>query len=237
MNCHMLKVPKIICVYVYPNGGAGEYRQRGAQFAASHSEKLPGIPHETLVVCNGVGVNDDTRELFARLPQCSFIDHDNSGWDIGGFLLAARTVPCDLMVFFGSHTYFRKPGWLARMLEIYLERGVALYGCTGNQGDLRVGVHPHIRTTGFWCPPSLLAAYPHPVTSTGGGGQRYQFEHGQNCLTNWVKGLGMVPWVVGWNDVKHVDVCDSMPNGYHQGDQSNLLVGDRLTAPPYYHAS
>lgn len=226
---------RVAMVYVYPLDGQQGFAPRAAEFVASYVRNPPGMDHQTVIVCNGAVAAQSSRDLFNPLPNVTFIDHDNSGWDIGAFQLAARTVPCQLMVFCGSHTYFRKPGWMVKMCDAALGLGDTLYGSTGNQGNIGVGVYPHVRTTGFWCSPALMAAYPHLVSQTGGGGQRYEMEHGKSCMSNWVKQMGRTPWIVGWDDIKSLDTCDSMVNGYHQGNQDNLLVGDRLCAPPYYH--
>lgn len=225
---------KTVLVYIYALGGASGYKEKAIQFVNSYAEFPPLAPHDTVVVCNGVDCNHETRTIFDSLPNVTYLHHDDSGWDIGGYQLAARTIPCDLMVFCGGHTYFRKTGWMQRIWQVYKELGDTLYGSTGNQGDLKSNVYPHVRTTGFWCSPSLLSKYPHLVTQQGGGGERYQMEHGLSCFTNWVRNQGLKPWIVGWDCVKSVLDCDSMPNGFHQGDQSNILIGDRLTAPPYY---
>lgn len=235
MNCHMLQSPRIVLTYIFPLNGHGGFAPKALEFATSYLRNPPGVDHDTVIVCNGAPITQPSKDLFNGMPNLSYLDHDNSGWDIGGFQLAARTIPCDLMVFCGAHTYFRKPGWLARMVEAFNQLGDTLYGSTGNQGDIRFGVYPHVRTTGFWCKPELMANYPLKVTQTGGGGQRYESEHGKECLTNWVKSLGKQVWITGWDRSLVIDDCNAIPNGFHQGDQSNVLVGDRLTCPPYYH--
>lgn len=233
-RCWMVRVPKIVIVYVYAMGGAGGYREKARYFVDSYCDNPPGFEHDTRIVCNGVGVNADTQELFKELPNLTFMNHDDSGWDIGAYQLAAKHVPCDLMVFCGGHTYFRRPGWLLRIWEVSEQHGYALYGATGNQGVRASGVYPHVRTTGFWCHPRLLNDYPYPVTQPGGGGQRYMMEHGETCLSNWAKSQRIERLIVGFHTVHKLEDCDSMPNGYHRGDQSNVLIGDRMTAPPFH---
>jgi len=230
----MVRVPKIVLVYIYAEGGAGGYRQKAENFVQSYLLNAPGFQHETRVVCNGVGVNADTMAIFKAMPNLTFMNHDDSGWDIGGYQLAARNIDCDLMIFCGGHTYFRMPGWLLRIWEVYEQYGHALYGATGNQGNGN-GVHPHVRTTGFWCHPKLMNSYPFLVTDRGSGGQRYEMEHGSNCLSNWAKSQGLQRLIVGMDDVKALEQCDSMRGGYHQNDQSNVLIGDRMTCPPFHH--
>jgi hypothetical protein len=43
--------------------------------------------------------------------------------------------------------------------------------------------------------------------------------------------------VVGWDCTRSLYECDSMPGGFHNGTQHNLLIGDRLTEPPYWHVA
>ena len=230
----MFKSTKVVIVYVFPNGGKGGFMEKAEKFIQTYHQFPPGMAHETAVVCNGSPVSAREMEIFAPLSPVTFLNHDNTGWDIGGFQAAAKTIDCDMMVFFGAHTYFRRSGWLARMHQIFQQLGPNLYGCTGNQGHLAVGVHPHVRTTAFWCPPSWMNEYPHSIKTMGGGGSRYEFEHGASCFTNWIKSRGLMPGIVGWDCVYPVDGCDAMTNGFHRGDQSNVLVGDRMTCPPYF---
>ena len=76
--------------------------------------------------------------------------------------------------------------------------------------------------------------YPHRVKQGGTGGERYEFEHGKTCFTSWVTGQGLRPWIVGWDCMWPVWQADQMPGGFHNGEQYNILVGDRLTRPPYW---
>ena len=232
--CWMIRIPKIVLVYVYPNTPGNGYLGHAARFANSYSMNPAGFEHSTVVVCNGGSPDDGTRALFQGLPSVSFMQHDNSGWDIGAYQAAVNAVECDLMIFCGAHAYFRAPGWLLRIWEVYDVNGPALYGATGSQGN-GGGVQPHVRTTGFWCPPRLMKAYPHKVTQGGGGGQRYEMEHGHNCLSNYAKAQNYPRLIVGWDDVKPLEQCDSMLEGFHKGNQNNLLIGDRLCCPPFYH--
>ena len=208
------------------------YADLAGRFVHTYNAYPPGYPHRSVIVCNGASANEDTAQMFKPLPRIQFLEHDNGGKDIGAFQKAAREVPCELMVFFGASTYLRRAGWLARMVETYQRYGPTLYGSTANRGMPQIHVYPHIRTTAFWTPPELMNLYPHRVTRDD---QRYPFEHGRNCFTDWVARNGMVPLLVSWQGEYAWEQWDSVPNGYHRGDQSNVLVGDRLTAAPYYH--
>jgi hypothetical protein len=224
---------KLAICYVFPNTAEAQRPELAARFVTSYAANGPGMDHESIVVLNGSsgGGNGFAQALFAALPNLRILQHDNSGWDIGAFQKAAREVPCDLMVFFGATAWFPKANWLQRVYQASQLRGLGLFGAHGNQGNNGNGVAPHIRTTGFWCNPSLMNRYPTRVTTPH---QRYPFEHGPQCLSNWVKQEGMSVWAVGWDGEYPVDTCNAMPNGLHRGNQSNLIFRDRLTDPPFY---
>lgn len=220
----------VAIVYVYvPN--SGPYHELAQRFIGSYSAHPPEYPHRTVIVCNGGEPSSVVDGLFAALPNRTLMHHNNAGKDIGAYQRAAREVSSELTVFFGASTYFRRGGWLKRMVESYQKHGPTLYGATGNRGNPALHVYPHIRTTAFWLPTSIFNACPHKVTRDD---QRYPFEHGRFCLTDWIAKNGMVPLVVSWTGEYPWEHWDAIPNGYHNGDQSNVLVGDRLTAPPYW---
>lgn len=221
-----------IAVYVFPVYG-GHHFENAARFVASYNLNPPGSNHRLVIVSNGGPPSIEMRCLLDALghPYEVYI-HDNSGYDIGAFQAAARAYPCEMMVFFGTTAYLRRPNWLARMEEAFAKHGNAcLYGSTANQGDARVNVYPHIRTTGFWLSPAIMNMHPLRVTSPE---QRYPFEHGPQCLTQWCRDMGYRAFMVTWDAEVEFPMWDAIPNGFHQGDQSALIVGDRLTCPPYY---
>lgn len=223
---------KLAIVYIYPLAGLGHHLGQAIRFIDSYHQHPPGMDHETVIVCNGGPANDETRILFGSLPNVTLLEHDDSGKDIGGYQMAARSFPCDLMVFLGGSTYIKQNDWLARVSDSFIRNGDTLYGVMGNRGS--GSIHPHIRTTGFWMSPSLFNQYPVQISRDE---QRYPFEHGQNCLTSWIYRQNKNVWVVAWDGEYLQPDWDAIPNGFHSGDQSNLLVGDRLTEPPYYHAA
>lgn len=225
---------RIEIVYVFPFAGKNGYLELANRFLNTYHTFTPGVDHGTIIACNGSKADDETQYLFGSLPGVKFMEHDNSGYDIGAFQKAAATYDADLMVFFGASGYLKCVGWLARMVEAFQIHGDTLYGTMGNRGVVPAGVHPHIRTTGFWLSPALFRKYPIKVNRPD---LRYPFEHGPQCLTSWVYGRGKIPWVVAYDGEYQMADWDRVPNGYHNGDQSNLLTGDRMTAPPFYHTA
>jgi hypothetical protein len=222
---------KIALVYVYAVCAGAKFDDYAFRFLNSYRANPPGIDHESIVVLNGLRQSGEIACLFSSMRNCHFLEHDNSGFDIGAFQLAARTIPCDLMVFFGASTYFQRPGWLIRMANSFNQHGNAQYGAMGNRGNLTVSVWPHIRTTAFWMDPKLMNAYPTRITQPV---QRHPFEHGKDCFTNWVGKQGLRSWVITWENDLLWAAWDSDPEGYGQGSQSNLLAGDHMCEKPYY---
>lgn len=220
---------KVCIVYIYPstfNGASDDYV---ARFLGSYVRNPSQIEHRSIVVLNGGKQDSQLACMFSPLKNLTFFEHDDSGWDIGAFQHVAREVDCDMMVFLGTSAWIKGPGWLDRMANAFEKHGDHLYGVMGNQGFYPV--HPHIRTTGFWMRPGLLNEYPVRVVDQS---QRYPFEHGQECLTRFVWNKGKKAIVVTWSGEYEYPNWDSIPNGYHQGNQTALLIGDRISDPPFH---
>jgi hypothetical protein len=229
-TCYLSAQLKIDVVYVFPSLDTEKYSAYATKYIQSYLRFNAGCEHSHIVVCNG-GKNSQMASLFGRIPNCKFTQHDNSGYDIGAFQFISRQSRADMIVFFGTSAYVRGNGWLYRMSQAFRMQGDNLYGCMGNQGDVPHGIYPHVRTTGFWLSPKLFNEYPFMVNQPE---QRYPFEHGPDCLTQWISKKGKKTFVVTWNGEYEFPNWDSIPNGFHRGNQSALLTGDRLTDPPYY---
>lgn len=221
---------KIVVVYIYPFNGANGRDNFGKRFVDTYGKFPSGEEHELIVVSNGEAPNDQTQTLFSALSNVSFFQHDNSGYDIGGFQHVAREVQCDLMVFFSNTAYLRREGWLKRMVEAFQTHGDILYGSMSVPDNLGAGIWPHIRTTGFWMNPILLLRYPILIHTPE---QRYPFEHGPDNLTMWcAKNAGAV--VATFNNIYGMDKWREVVDGYHWGEQKELLTGDRMSCPPWH---
>lgn len=230
-TCWMLKGPSIAVVYVHvPNDIP--HAQWAWDFVHSYLANPPGYDHKMIVVCNGAQPTEEMRRLFLKLPNVSFFYHDDSGWEIGAYIKLSQSLDTDLMLCLGGSTQLLRANWLARMMDAYEKHGFGLYGATTNNGDLPCRVHPHVRTTGFWLPPKLLKHYPHTVTSDRRS--RFAFEHGPNNLTLWTWSLGFKAWQVTWDTETEWPGWDKVPNGFHRGDQSQILVSDRMCRAPFY---
>lgn len=202
-------------VYVYSDAALAE------RFLESYDARPPGADHSLSVVLN----KPLEHFKFPNFDGIKFIDHDNSGYDIGAFQLAAKLSSADLCLFLGSHPYFQFPYWLVRMIEAAQARGLEnLYGAFATSL-----VRPHIRTSAFWCAPGLLTQiYPEPVTHRGSGGDRYEFEHGDRSLTQrWIES-GRQALLVTWDQVYGPeDWLDLRELQWWPPSQKNLLLRDK----------
>lgn len=223
---------KVEIVYVYPTVAGNGYDHYAERFVQSYLKNPPSVEHSTTVVFNGNPASAEMKELFALLPEVKFMLHDNSGYEIGAYQAACRASHADMIVFFGASAYVRKSGWLLQMARAFQLHGEAQYGCMANRGagDIR----PHLRTTGFWTSPKLFNAYPYKITKPE---QRYPFEHGPECFTSFIARMGLKNWLVTAIGQYLWAEWDSAPGGIHRDGQVNLLTGDRLSEPPYYHCS
>ena len=216
---------KIAIVYIFPLNGAGDWGSKADRFIDSYRKCPPGFGHDTVIVCNGCPPSISVEQKFSLLPNVRLLEHDNTGKDIGGYLKAAMEVPADLMIFFGAHTFFKRAEWMQPVLRSWFRKGDTLFGATSHPGE-GGHIHPHIRTTGFWCRPRWLLQYCPAII---GNERRYEFEHGQSCMTSWFKNHSMTPWVVCWDQEHEIHQSRNISNGYQRGDQSNVIFGDNHT--------
>jgi hypothetical protein len=211
------KAVAVAVVYVYPIVGDDSHDDCARRFASTY-RRFPGLADHTLhVMFNG---GDPTRDNLAALKPVSYVahQHDDSGWDVGAFQRAARTIDCDLMVFLGGSTYFKRDGWLRRMVDVYAQYGPGLYGASASYE-----ISPHIRTTGFWCDPAIVRAYPKQVVTYE---DRYAFEHSQASLSRACSAARVDRWLVTWDQVYGEHEWRLADNIFRRGDQSNSLVFD-----------
>lgn len=198
------------------------------RFVNSYFESPPMCEHDTIILTDA-GHEQAALELFGMLPGVRAVATPDHGKDLSRYEAWCHQTQAGCVLFLGGSAYCRRPGWGLRMITTFQRLGqMNIYGACGNTGA--GPVNRHIRTTGFWGRPGLFAGYPHwPKNPT----ERYGAEHGSSCLTEWVIRNGGQAYVVtfqgeylwpGWHDD---------PQGYARGSQQNLLIGDRLTAPPY----
>ncbi len=216
-------------VYVYPASVSPHFTDLAIRFVESYNSNPPGLPHETIIALNASRKNAEIECLFSSLPNVTFLERSNDAFDIGAYQESAARFPSEMMVFFGGSAYLKHPGWLIHMTKAF-ERHGAIVGTMGNRGSNHV--HPHVRTTGFITSAELMNRYPDRIVRTD---QRYGWEHGPNCFCNWLKAQGLQPWIVDARGSTYAEQdWDNIKEGFHRGTQSNLLIGDRLSCPPFH---
>jgi hypothetical protein len=192
----------------------------------------PEYYHKFVVACAHKPPSTDMMGMFRLMSDPEIFIHDDSAWDISAYQAYASTATEDMLVFLGGSSYIRRAGWLARMVEVFVKhQGNGIFGACGNTGDSRFNVFPHVRTTGFWCSPKTMNDYPVRITSVA---QRYEFEHGPTGICSWARRTGIPLKVADFLGDYELPNFHDGPNGFHKGDQRDLIVGDRLTKPPYY---
>jgi len=231
-KCFLINSKQDITVVYVHVPSVPKWHLLGRRFVETYEANPPGCPHNTIIVSQGQPPYADMAQLFDRLGRWEMFLHDNSGWDIGAFVKCAELKPSPMMVFLSGTTYFRRPGWLLRMRDVFCQyNGIGLFGACGNLGDLSVQAWPHIRTSSFWCQPTVLLGYPDRVTDMS---RRYPFEHGSANFTLWARSIGLPTIEVDFSGHQDFHQWGRNPRGFHRGDQYDLLVGDRISEPPFW---
>lgn len=212
---------KIEVVYIFPMNNLSDWENYACRFLETYHTFDPGYDHSTTIICNGGRVTSKEMCMFASMPNLQFFEHDNSGQDIGGFRAYSRHSAADYLMLFGACAYFKKADWLARIVYAATAHGQGLYGTLANNE-----VRPHIRTTGFFCPPGLIDRYEYPTITKA---DQYAFEHGPNCLTNLALNLHLPTFLVTWDGERGPKDWHKAPNSFRSGDQSNCLTFDKHT--------
>lgn len=214
-TCGLFRTPEVILAYVHVLNDK-HYIDLANRFIGTYRACPPGADHDTIVICNNGKPSAQTRELFKPLPHLSFFEHNNSGYDIGGYIALARQLEEGPMFCCGSSAHFRKPGWLGKMMEAWRRFGPGVYGSLATYE-----VRPHFCTTGFLVPAEVLNAYPYRVREVT---DRYAFEHGPRSLVNFATDHGLPTNLVTWDGVYDRSLWRKPANIYVSGDQSNCLT-------------
>lgn len=202
-------------VFIFPVFG-GVHLDYATRFVSSYLQCPPGYDHRLMVVSNGGPPSNVMRAIFAPIGKTiRWFEHDNSGFDIGGYQAAAASVDDDIMVCFGQSVYFHRAGWLKRMVDAWLQHGHGMYSGTASHAS-----GPHLQTTGFWCPPWLILEHPIKVQTQP---ERYDFEHGPNAIWRRAYNKGLPTLLVTWDGEWELGRWRLPKNIIWRGDQSNCL--------------
>lgn len=214
-RCFFIRGQRPVVVFIAVSKNE-EYESMAARFVDSYKRFGPGQVHDTMIVCNGGPPSPSQKELLSSLPNVSFLERDNEGWDIAGFIAAAKIIrECSFAVFFGGCAFIQRGGWLVRMSEVWHRLGPGFYG-----GNSSFEVSPHLNTSGFWCNPEWVAQYPHKVVDRA---TRYDFEHRDRAMWRLIHREKHPVRLVTWNSEHPWPEWRLPPNIYRRGDQSNCL--------------
>lgn len=217
-------------VYIYVLSSP-EYKKEAYRFIQSYAAHPPWYQHRTVVVFNGGQPSESDLRLLSNLQNPSYMVRDNTGWDIGGFMDASLESKSNMCVYCGSNVHFWRSGWMRRMVEVWEKRGP---GCYGTSASYEVTVH--LNSTGFWCDPKLMNAYPFHVRTKE---DRYNFEHGRSNLSQNIRRpdtnthmafwrrchrAGLPVMLVTWDGEYNWWNWRSPNNIFRRGDQSNMLL-------------
>lgn len=206
---------KIALVYILPVANPKLYLPMARRFVEKYIEFVPGTTDHELFVCinGGTGLHSQLRELFYPLVP-SFLYHDNSGYDIGAYMMAAKSIRCDTLVCIGTPVRPAMAGWLDIMIRAVEENGPGLFGLWGFRvPDI------HIRTTFFWTQPEILNSYPYEIST----GNRYRFEFGKDSITRYCLKIGL--------PVLQITKCGVFDaDNFHHVEQEDCYMRDQHTA-------
>ena len=116
------------------------------RFVYSYAKHPPGYPHDTIIACNCGSPTEETKGLFKPLPKVSFLEHDNSGYDIGAFQHASRecgtNIHCLLWVIILPERH-RLAGSNGGRVYSARRSAIRSYGPPGQSTNPSLPPHPH----------------------------------------------------------------------------------------------
>jgi hypothetical protein len=208
----------VICYIHVPNDQAHE--PMAMNYIESMLRNPPGTDHRHLIICQNRHVRHHMHKQFVRMGDVQYIRHDDTGWDIGGYIAAAKHLPNEILMCMGGSTTVRNASWLNRIREAWNKHGPGMYGTlTSNQ------IRPHFNSTGFLCSAQMLLSYPNTVIT---GPDRYEFEHGKGSFWWRLNQQGFPTKLVTWCGEYDWPDWRKPPNISCRGDQSNCLTWFRI---------
>lgn len=208
---------KVAIAYICVTNGR-ETANYGARFAATYHQFPAGIDHDVFMVCNGGPLSKERGLLFSSMSPSFFPRQNDAGWDITGFMDAAKG-PCkdyDLMLCLGESVYFHRAGWLKRFVEAWESVGPGFYGALSS-----FAIRAHLQTSAFVCAPWMFGHYPEPIKSKA---DRYAFEHGPKAFWRRIENKRLPVRLVTWDGVWKPREWRKPQNILWRGDQSNCLM-------------
>ena len=194
-----------------------------SRFVSTYHQFPVGAEHDLFIICNGGPLSLERALLFCGVASKFFPRVNTPGWDIDGYMDAARG-PCkdfDMLVALGESCYFHRAGWLARLVEAWQKHGPGFYGPFSSNN-----VRGHLHTTAFCCSPAMLLSYPVKIVDRNG---RMEFEHGQGALWRRLAARGLPVRLVTFDGEYEPRLWRTPKNILWKGDQSALLLHSNHT--------
>lgn len=212
--------PEPRCLLAYTCVSQGPSSDTHAKkFVETYRKHPPGVQHALTVICNGGPLPDHLKAIFKGIAG-SFFERSNIGWDIGGYLELAKTVDVDLLVCLGESVHFHRAGWLAQLAAAWQRFGPGMYGFLSS-----FLIRPHLQTSAFAFPPSLLRGHPAVRTRE----ERYAFEHGPRSFWKQVSDKGHPVLLVTWDGVYQPRDWRKPEEILWKGQQTNCLMWNNHT--------
>jgi hypothetical protein len=171
---------------------------------------------------------------------CSVVDArtmkmDDRGLDIGAYMNAANELTEDQVCFLDTHSELLAPAWLKK-IALHLDRPeVGMVGATGSFESLSPPSsqfpsfpNVHLRLNGFMIERELFSAML-AGTAIRDKSDADLIESGSVSLTRRVFAQGLGVQIVGRNGRGYPPPWWPSSDTFHQGCQSNLLIGDNQT--------
>ncbi len=213
------------------------WREHAVRFMRSYQAFHAGIDHRLYVALKGFetagGVEEAGRILGGLDHQAIVVPEE--GRDIGAYLAISQRLSEARVCFLNSHSEILGGHWLLKLDRNLDQPRVGMVGATGSYESLHAldpvfpaFPNPHLRTNAFMVDVSLFRDITADVKILGRR-DAFLFESGQRSMTHRVLSRGLRVLTVGRNG-RGYDV-DWWPwsNGFRQGGQENLLVGDNQT--------
>ncbi|WP_316189367.1 hypothetical protein [Bradyrhizobium sp. SZCCHNS1054] len=108
------------------------------RFAESYTSHPAGTEHDLVVIYKGFTSNEDlnaARRLFSGISQLG-IELDDSGFDIGSYLLAAERLAHRHLVFLNTHSTIEQAHWLCHLYRHGRSDGCGIAGAMGSYESL-----------------------------------------------------------------------------------------------------
>ena len=228
--------PTIAVVFLLRSLDAG-WREHAARFLRSYKTFDAGLGHGLHVALKGFEDAESQAEaaaIFAGVAHRALVVPE-LGRDIGAYLWVSRALSESRVCFLNSHTQILASSWLRKLSDNLDRPAVGMVGATASFESLRplnadfpAFPNPHMRTNGFMLDMALFRKITADVVIESRH-DAFLFESGQLSMTNRVLNLNLAVLVVGRNGRGYDVAWWPWSEGFRQGEQGNLLIGDNQT--------